>query len=80
VVCPVVLAVAALVVASQSNRAIDASGGRLEGRGMNTATKWIAWLNIVLMTLLIVGSIILVVVLAANGEFNSVVTDGPTDF
>jgi hypothetical protein len=49
--CPFILAIAALVLAGQSNRAITASGGRLEGRSMNTATKVIAWINIVLSIL-----------------------------
>lgn len=56
-VCPIILAVIALVLASQSSKAIAASGGRLEGRGMNTATKWLSWINIVLY---IIGIIIFV--------------------
>ncbi len=48
VFCPVVLAIAALVMARQSTRAIEASGGRLDGASMNAATKWVAWINIVL--------------------------------
>lgn len=47
VVCPVIPAIIALVLASQSNKAIAASNGRLEGHGMNTATKVISWINIV---------------------------------
>ncbi|MCU0936918.1 MAG: hypothetical protein MUF66_12870 [Gammaproteobacteria bacterium] len=50
-VCPFILAIIALVLAGQSNRAIAASGGRLEGTSMNTATKVIAWINIVLSIL-----------------------------
>lgn len=56
-VCPIILAIIALVLASQSNKAIAASGGRLEGRGMNTATKWISWINIVLY---IIGFIVFI--------------------
>jgi hypothetical protein len=48
VICPFITAVIALILAGQSNTAIDASGGRLEGRSLNTATKVIAWLNIAL--------------------------------
>jgi hypothetical protein len=58
VVCPVILAVIALVVAGQSNRTIETSGGRLEGRSLNTATKWVAWINIVLSVLAAIALII----------------------
>ena len=54
-VCPLITAIIALVLAGQSNRAIDASGGRLEGRSMNTATKVIAWINIVLSVLALIA-------------------------
>jgi len=65
VLCPVVLAIAALVVAAQSRREIDAAGGRLEGRSLNTATRWIAWVNIVLMGLAILLGIAALIWLAA---------------
>lgn len=48
VVCPLVLAVIALILASQSSRDIRNSGGRLGGEGMNTAARVIAWINIAL--------------------------------
>jgi hypothetical protein len=69
VVCPLVLAIVALVLAGQSNRAIDASGGRLEGRGINTATRVISWLNIALTVLAIIGGVIVLVAVANNPEF-----------
>ena len=73
VVCPFITAVIALVLAGQSNRAIDASGGRLEGRSLNTATKVIAWINIVLG---IIGIIVLFGLIVAGIAFDtSVVTD-----
>jgi hypothetical protein len=58
VFCPVVLAVAALIVAAQSDRAIAASHGAQDGRGMNTATRWISWANIILFGVMIVAGII----------------------
>jgi len=61
VMCPLVAAVVALVLASQSSREIEASQGALEGRGLNTATKWVAWLNIVLTIVGIIAVIALVV-------------------
>lgn len=61
VLCPVLPAVIALVLAGQSDRAIEASGGRLEGSSMNTATRWVSWANI------IVGGIGIIVALAIFG-------------
>ena len=46
VACPFVAAIVALVLASQSSRAIRDSGGRLQGEGFNTAAKIISWINI----------------------------------
>jgi hypothetical protein len=70
VICPFVTAIIALVLAGQSNRAIEASGGRLEGRSLNTATKVIAWLNIVLGVIAIIGFIVFITLFST-----SVVTD-----
>lgn len=57
VVCPVLLAIIALVLASQSNREIAASGGRLDGQALNTATKVISWINIAVSVLALVAFI-----------------------
>jgi hypothetical protein len=46
VVFPVIPAIIGLVLAGNAQRDIDASGGRLTGDGLLTATRWIAWLNI----------------------------------
>ena len=73
IVCPFITAIIALVLAGQSNRAIDASGGRLEGRSMNTATKVIAWINIVLSILALIAVVGLVIFAATTDS--SVITD-----
>jgi len=46
VVLPVVLAIVGLVLAGQANRAIDLSGGAKSGKGMVTAAKVVAWINL----------------------------------
>ena len=46
VVCPIIAAIVALVLASSSSKEIAASGGRVGGAGLNTATRIIAWINI----------------------------------
>ena len=46
VLCPVVPAIIALVLASGSQRDIEASGGRLGGDGLNKAAKIISWINL----------------------------------
>jgi hypothetical protein len=81
IVCPFITAIIALVLAGQSNRAIAASGGRLEGRSMNNATKVLAWLNIALG---IFALIALVGLLAFAATTDSTVitdiTDSSTQF
>jgi hypothetical protein len=45
-VFPVIPAIVGLVLASSAQNDIDASGGRLTGDGLLTATRWVAWANI----------------------------------
>jgi hypothetical protein len=63
--CPIIPAIVALVLVSQSNRAIAASGGRLGGTGMNTASKVISWINIVVYG---IGVVVVIGVLATAGS------------
>jgi uncharacterized protein involved in cysteine biosynthesis len=65
--CPVILAIVALVLAGQSDRAIASSGGWLEGRTLNRATRWISWINIVLSIVVVVGLIVVMVVAFSTG-------------
>ena len=44
---PVVLAVVALVLASTADRSIAASGGQRTGSGLVTASRVLAWVNLV---------------------------------
>lgn len=46
VVCPIIAAIVALVLAHSSDKEIKASGGTVGGAGLNTATRIIAWINI----------------------------------
>lgn len=46
VLCPIVPAIVALVLARQSDREIQASGGTVGGTGLNTATRVVSWINI----------------------------------
>ena len=46
IVCPIILAIVALVLAKKSGDEIAASGGRVGGEGLNTATKILSWINI----------------------------------
>ena len=67
VVLPLIAAIVALVLASSSQREIAASGGRLGGEGINTATKWISWINIALCVLAVVLVIGAFVLLSSTG-------------
>jgi hypothetical protein len=55
VVCPVLAAIAALMIAGGAKAKIDASGGALTGLGMVTAARWIAWLHLGILVLGILG-------------------------
>ena len=58
VLCPVILAIAALVVASSADKEIKASNGWITGDGMVKAAKISAWINIALTILVVVVAII----------------------
>jgi hypothetical protein len=60
VVCPVVPAIAALILASGARRDIAASGGGLQGAGMVTAATVISWINIGLAILAVALGIIVI--------------------
>ena len=75
-VCPVISAIVALVLASQASQAsrkIRESGGRLEGKGLVTAARVLSWLN---LALALVGGVLAVVflVIAVNTD-----TSGDTE-
>jgi hypothetical protein len=53
VICPIVLAIPAIVLGTRSRRLIDASGGALGGRGMATAGFTLGIVNLCLLVPLI---------------------------
>lgn len=71
-VCPLILAIVALIFASKASKAIAASNGWLEGSGMVTAARIISWLNIAL-GILFLGFFIVALII---GAFS---TSVPTD-
>lgn len=46
VVCPLVPAIIALILAARADREIKAGGGWVEGEGMVTAARIVSWINI----------------------------------
>src|SRR5215210_5258493 len=54
VFCPLICSVLALVFGYQSRREIDASGGRMGGRGNATAGIVLGWIGVALCTIFIV--------------------------
>ncbi len=80
-VCPLITAIVGLVLAGQSNRAIAASGGRLEGKGLNTATKVISWINIVLTLVAIIAFIAFLAFASTQDPgWLEGIADGSTEF
>ena len=72
VVCPVIPAIVALVLAHNAQQKINASGGSLTGDGFNTAARIISWVHLALAALAIV---ILVAVAVAGGFDDDVDVD-----
>ena len=60
VVCPVIPAIVALVLANNADTAIQASGGRKTGEGLTKAARIVSWINIGLF----VGGLVLFILLA----------------
>ncbi len=69
--CPFVMAILALVFASKASRAIAVSNGWLEGAGMVTAARIIAWINIVIGILFIGFFIVAIIVGAFSADLPS---------
>lgn len=67
-VCPVVLAVVALVVAGNADRSIAASGGAKEGAGMVKAARIVSWVNIGVFGGLIVIFLLVFVIAVATSS------------
>jgi hypothetical protein len=78
VVCPLIPAIIAVVLAGQSDRAIAASGGALDGRSMNTATRWVAWANIAFWGIMVV--VLGIILLWAANQGSGISFDGSTQF
>ena len=66
VICPLLPAIVALVLAGSSQREIAASGGRLGGDGLNKAAKILSWINIGLCALGLLAVVLLVVAAGAT--------------
>jgi predicted metal-binding membrane protein len=67
VICPVLPAVAAVILASSAKRKIRDSGGRLDGEGMATAGQVLGWINIGLAALGVLA-IVLIATLSSGGS------------
>ncbi|HEY0399041.1 MAG TPA: hypothetical protein VGF00_11670 [Acidimicrobiia bacterium] len=63
VICPVIPAIVALVVASTARRNIAASGGAVQGLGLCQAATIVAWVNI---GLFVGGALLAALVLLAR--------------
>ena len=72
VVCPIVPAIVSLVFASMAGKEIDASGDRIQGRGMVTAAKIVSWINIGFYVAVIVITGFVIVLIAIAGGMDTV--------
>ena len=65
--CPVILAIVALVLASNADREIAASGGTKTGDGLTKAARIISWVNIAVFGAMLLVSILGLILFAAAG-------------
>jgi hypothetical protein len=61
-ICPVIPAIIALVLARTAKRNIEASGGAKTGEGMVTAAQILAWINLVLVAVGVVAALLVLTV------------------
>jgi len=73
ILCPIILAIVALVLARSSDKEIAASEGRLTGTGLNTASRIISWLNIGFT--IVAGLVVAVLTIFSIGFFATVASD-----
>ena len=67
VVCPGIAAIIALALAGSAKRSILRSGGAREGLGIVLAARIIAWANLAVLTLVVIG-VVIGLVAVHNGD------------
>jgi hypothetical protein len=75
-VCPLVLAIIALVFASKADREIASSGGQVQGGGLSTAAKIVSWINIGIFVAVMVVAVFVVIIAVIAGGLSQVVPAG----
>jgi hypothetical protein len=65
-VCPVIAAIVALALAHAAGNRIDASAGQKTGNGLVTAAKIVAWIHLVLVTVVMVVAAIALIAADAS--------------
>ena len=76
VVCPLILAIIALVFASKADREIASAGGAMQGGGLSTAAKVLSWINIGIYIAFIVVIVIILIVVVIAGAWSQVTPAG----
>jgi len=69
VICPIIPAIIALVFASKADREIAMSNGWVTGRGLVTAAKIVAWINIGLYAAIVAVGVLVLILAAVGGAF-----------
>ncbi len=76
VVCPLFLAIIALVFASKADREIASAGGAIQGGGLSTAAKVLSWINIGIYIAIIVVMVIILIIVVIAGAWSQVTPAG----
>ena len=75
-VCPLILAIIALVFASKADREIASAGGAMQGGGLSTAAKIVSWINIGIYVAILVVMVILLIIVVIAGAWSQVTPAG----
>ena len=76
VVCPVIPAVAALIVGNRASDKIRSSGGWLDGEGLVPAARIVSWINIGLFVLACIGFLVAIAVTANDDSSMGLLAPG----
>ena len=77
IICPVILAIVALFIASNADKEIKASNGWSTGSGYVTAAKVFAWINIAITILAVIFFGAMMLFIATNPDIQHQILESP---
>ena len=69
--CPLLPAIASLILAHLADKEIRGSNGALQGQGLSTAAKIVSWVNIGISVAVSIIALVVLVFIVASGNAHS---------